>query len=178
MKFSEAINQLGSLESKGVTMFTKNDLGVVFKERGDTLASTVKRLAKYGTLKKVSNGVYANAMAKQSEYMLYKAASFLRPTSINYLSNESVLSNMSIISQQMLDRITVMTTGRSGTFKTPFGVVEFTHTKRNPLSILKQTSKAPGIPIRLANKIVAVRDLKRIGRNVNMIDWNEYNESE
>jgi hypothetical protein len=33
------------------------------------------------------------------------------------------------------------------------------------------------MPIRVANKEVAVRDLKRIGRNVNMIDWEEFNEA-
>jgi hypothetical protein len=78
----------------------------------------------------------------------------------------------------MLDRITVMTTGRSGTFKTPFGVIEFTHTKRDPASIAKSTFKPNGVPIRMANKHVAVRDLKRIGRNINMIDWEEFNEAD
>ena len=103
---------------------------------------------------------------------------YLRPNEINYLSNESVLCNLSIISQQMMDRITVMTTGRSGVFNTPYGVIEFTHTKRNPLSILEKTSVIDNLPVRTADKHVAVRDLKRIGRNVNMIDWEEFNESD
>jgi hypothetical protein len=30
----------------------------------------------------------------------------------------------------------------------------------------------------MANKHVAVRDLKRIGRNINMIDWEEFNEAD
>lgn len=178
MKFPEALKRINDLDRKKVTMFTKNDLGVMFQENGETLSSTVKRLSKYGTLKKVSNGLYVNSQSKNTENMLYKAAAFLRPNDVNYLSNESVLCNLSIISQQMLDRITVMTTGRSGTFKTPFGVVEFTHTKRDPLSILKETTKPEGMPIRIANKYTAVRDLKRIGRNVNMINWEEFNEAD
>ena len=109
---------------------------------------------------------------------MYQLAQYIRPNEINYLSNESVLCNLSIISQQMLDRITVMTTGRSGVFETPFGVIEFTHTKRDHLSILRETMKPDGFPIRVANKNVAVRDLKRIGRNVNMIDWDEFHESD
>ena len=127
-------------------------------------------------LLKIANGLYFNKQAKPFENILYRVAAFLRPSDVNYLSNESVLCNLSIISQQMLDRITVMTTGRSGVFKTPFGVVEFTHTKRDFLTILKETSRPDGMPFRVANKHIAVRDLKRIGRNVNMIDWDEFND--
>lgn len=159
-------------------MFSRNDLGVIFEEFGDTLSSTVKRLVKYGILRKISNGLYANASSKKTDNLLYKMVPYLRPNEINYLSNESVLCNLSIISQQMMDRITVMTTGRSGVFNTPYGVIEFTHTKRNPLSILEKTSVIDNLPVRTADKHVAVRDLKRIGRNVNMIDWEEFNESD
>ena len=178
MRLPDALRKMACLEGMGAFVLTKNDLGVVFQEHGETLSSTVKRLTKQGLLQKVSNGLYACANAKKVDNILYQLASYLRPNDINYLSNESVLCNLSIISQQMLDRITVMTTGRSGVFKTPFGVIEFTHTKRDHLSILKNTTKPDGFPIRIANKNIAVRDLKRIGRNVNMIDWDEFNESE
>lgn len=178
MKFPDALKKLNGLEDKGVTVFSRNDLGVVFQEHGDTLSSTVKRLTKYNVLKKIANGLYVNAQSKNTDNLLYKIVQFLRPDDINYLSNESVLCNLSIISQQMLDRITVMTTGRSGIFNTPFGVVEFTHTKRDPLVILKETARPKNFPIRIANKYIAVRDLKRIGRNVNMIDWKEFSETD
>ncbi len=178
MKFPDALRKLNRLDEKGVIVFSRNDLGVVFQEHGDTLSSTVKRLTKYNVLKKIANGLYVNAQSKNTEDLLYKIVQFLRPDDINYLSNESVLCNLSIISQQMLDRITVMTTGRSGIFNTPFGVVEFTHTKREPLAILKETSRPKDFPIRIANKYIAVRDLKRIGRNVNMIDWEEFSEAD
>ena len=178
MRLPDAFRKIASLEGMGAYVVTKNDLGVVFQEHGETLSSTIKRLTKHGLLQKVANGLYACANARNVENLLYQLALYLRPNEINYLSNESVLCNLSIISQQMLDRITVMTTGRSGVFKTPFGVIEFTHTKRDHLSILKETSKPDGLPIRVANKNIAVRDLKRIGRNVNMIDWDEFNESD
>lgn len=177
MKLSETLKRLNDLDGQGVTLFTKHDLGVMFQEHGETLSSTIKRLAICGVLIRVANGIYVNSRAKQGDDIIYKVAALLRPGEVNYLSNESVLCNLSIISQQMLDRITVMTTGRSGTFKTPFGVIEFTHTKRDPLMLLQETGKPEGMPIRVANKEVAVRDLKRIGRNVNMIDWEEFNEA-
>lgn len=178
MKFQDALKQVNSLAESNVILFTKNDLGVIFQEHSDTLNSTIKRLLKYETIKKIVNGIYMNNQVKPTENMLYKISELLRPSDINYLSNESVLSNLSIISQQMLDRITVMTTGRSGEFKTPFGVIEFTHTKRNWLSIIKNTRRIKGMAIRIADKDVALRDLKRIGRNINMIDWEEFYEAE
>ena len=178
MKLPEALNQISHINGQRAPLLTKHDLGVILMEHGDTLSSTVKRLSKYGALTKVSNGLYATEKSKHTEGMLYMMAAYLRPDEVNYLSNESILCNLSIISQQMLDRITVMTTGRSGTFNTPFGVVEFTHTKRDPSSILNDTSKSNDMPIRTANKHVAVRDLKRIGRNINMIDWEEFNEAD
>ena len=178
MKLPEALNQISHINGQRAPLLTKHDLGVVLMEHGDTLSSTVKRLSKYGALTKVANGLYATEKSKHTDGMLYMMVTYLRPDEVNYLSNESVLCNLSIISQQMLDRITVMTTGRSGTFKTPFGVIEFTHTKRDPASIAKSTFKPNGVPIRMANKHVAVRDLKRIGRNINMIDWEEFNEAD
>ena len=124
MKLSDALVRVNKLALNDVIIFTKNDLGVVFQEHGETLSSTLKRLIKYNVLLKIANGLYFNKQAKPFENILYRVAAFLRPSDVNYLSNESVLCNLSIISQQMLDRITVMTTGRSGVFKTPFGVVE------------------------------------------------------
>lgn len=177
MRALDTISRLNALDKQGSYLFTRNELGSLFSEADDTLSSTIKRLMKAGILVKVANGLYANKNAKPDENRLYKIAAKLRSGEINYLSNESVLCNLSIISQQMLDRITVMTTGRTGTFKTPFGVVEFTHTKRNPMEIIKSSSKVKGIPILFADKHIAVRDLKRIGRNVDMIDWEEFEEA-
>lgn len=177
MKTLNAIKQLTILDNQGSSLFSRNELGSIFSESGDTLASTIKRLVKTYFLVKVANGLYANKNAKPDENRLYKIAAKLRYGSVNYLSNESVLCNLSIISQQMLDRITVMTTGRSATFKTPYGVIEFTHTKRRPMDIIKGTTKIKGVPILFADKHTAVRDLKRIGRNVDMIDWEEFEAS-
>ncbi|MCY4301806.1 MAG: hypothetical protein OXC68_08745 [Aestuariivita sp.] len=65
-----------------------------------------------------------------------------------------------------------MTTGRSGLIKTPFGQIEFTHTKRNISNILNQTRDIDR-PLRIATPNAAVRDLRRVGHNVHLIDTNE-----
>ena len=66
-----------------------------------------------------------------------------------------------------------MTTGAKGVHETPFGTIEFTHTKRSPAAILKRTMAAKGRPLRIATKGAAVRDLLRVGRNANMMDPGE-----
>ncbi|MCA2486583.1 hypothetical protein LAZ45_26780, partial [Vibrio alginolyticus] len=74
----------------------------------------------------------------------------------------------SVISQVMIDRITIMTTGRKGEFKTPYGVIEFTHTKRDAIDIINNTITSDR-PLRIAKKEAAIRDLKRVGRNTHLI---------
>jgi hypothetical protein len=62
-----------------------------------------------------------------------------------------------------------MTTGVKGEYKTRYGVIEFTHTKRTVQDILDhviQTNR----PLRVASKIAALRDLKRVGRNNHLVD--------
>jgi hypothetical protein len=63
-----------------------------------------------------------------------------------------------------------MTTGASGLIETPYGVIEFTHTKRSVAEIIKRTLVPKGRPLRIATQEAAVRDLLRVGRNVNMMD--------
>ncbi|WP_422139500.1 hypothetical protein [Endozoicomonas sp. ALC020] len=60
----------------------------------------------------------------------------LRRGDYNYISLESALSEYGAISQIPVDRLTIMTTGRKGEYKTPFGVLEFTHTRRSVADIL------------------------------------------
>lgn len=175
MKLVAAQKQLSAIQKRdSVFLFTVQDLGVLFAEEGETLRSTIKRLVSAKMLTKVANGLYAgDEIHSASKDALSMIAAKLRSGEVNYLSNESVLSQHSIISQQMLDRITVMTTGRSGTFKTPYGVVEFTHTKRNSIEILEDTHLSPSYAIRVADPKLAYRDLKRIGRNLNMVNMEE-----
>lgn len=66
-----------------------------------------------------------------------------------------------------------MTTGRKGLIKTAYGVIEFTHTKRSFTNILKNIITVKNRPLRIATKQAAWRDLKRVGRNIDMVDVEE-----
>jgi hypothetical protein len=84
-----------------------------------------------------------------------------------------MLSEYGAISQILIDRLTVMTTGRSGTYKTAFGVIEFTHTKRPVADIIEHIKSVDNRPLRIASKAIAWRDLKRVGRNTEMVNLEE-----
>ena len=86
------------------------------------------------------------------------------------------MADYSAISQIPVDRLTVMTTGRSAEYKTPFGTIEFTHTKRSPMDILDNTRQV-GWVLRLATKEAAFRDLKRVGRNTHLVNEVAINEN-
>ena len=94
----------------------------------------------------------------------------------NYVSLESALSEYGVISQIPIDRLTVMTTGRSSTYKTFFGVIEYTHTKRSLTDIIQGIHQQPNRPLRVASKEVAWRDLKRVGRNTDLVNLEELDE--
>ena len=85
---------------------------------------------------------------------------------------ESALGHYSIISQQTIAYVTVMTTGGKGRFDTPYGTVAFTHTSRSVDEILARTVDT-GHPLRLAHPRLALEDLRRVGRNLDLVDTEE-----
>ncbi len=144
----------------------------------DALKVRLNYLVKKGVLQKVCRGVWA---FPESHY--YHSTNILhlphlvRPSSLNYLSLESVLSKYNVISQQMFDYVTVMTTGRSGTFKTPLGTLELTHTKRDPMEITNETHPLDDYPLREATIKRAYLDLKNVGRNLELVDQDALSEA-
>ena len=68
-----------------------------------------------------------------------------------------------------------MTTGRKGEYKTHYGTIEFTHTKR-PISEIIQSFISINRPLRIATKQAAWRDQKRVGRNTHLVQKEMLNE--
>ncbi len=50
------------------------------------------------------------------------------------------------------------------------GVIEFTHTKRPVADVLNGIRRIEGRPLPVATPSIAWRDLKRVGRNVRLVD--------
>ena len=172
MKQELAIQRLNELDKKGRYVFLHRDLEKIFHEDSPrSLSDSIARLVKHGILERVARGVYLYALAanKNASATLDLIAIALRRGEYNYISLESALSFYGVISQIPIDRLTVMTTGVKGEYKTSYGVIEFTHTKRGIGDILDSIVRA-GRPLRIASKHAALRDLKRVGRNTHLVD--------
>ncbi|EKO3667350.1 TPA: hypothetical protein LW148_003484 [Vibrio cholerae] len=100
----------------------------------------------------------------------------LREGELCYISFEDSLSRWSVISQIPMVLI-LGTTGKSGFYKTRFGSIEFVHVPHSYEVIMSNTTE-PYDTIRLAKKLFAFEDLKRIDRNMHLIDYEELYDEE
>jgi hypothetical protein len=179
MDRATALKRLYDWDRQSRTVFALTDLSKIFNEdTPKTLQAGLNRLVKEGILLRPVRGIYVFNLAHHRDaHLIEHIAKALRRGEYNYVSLESALSEYGVISQIPIDRLTVMTTGRKGTYTTPFGTIEFTHTKRqiNPAgNDLKQVER----PLRLASKTIAWRDLKRVGRNLHLVNTKELDDGE
>jgi hypothetical protein len=167
----ELIRKLAELDRRGVHVLARRDIEKLFPDEGEkAMEKSLQRTVSDGLLQRVARGLYANpAASSKNRWIAEEIAKALRPGCLSYVSLESILSEYGAISQIPIDRMTVMTTGRSGIHQTPFGTIEFTHTKRSRSEILARTLATKGRPLRIATRSAATRDLLRVGRNANMI---------
>ena len=173
MKQLELQQRLAQLELQTETaLFSYRQAKVLFADENEaTLYTALCRHTKNGVIQRVCKGVWINPMSRfaNNDTRLEELALLLRPEHYNYVSMETVLSQASVISQQMFAYLTVMTTGSSKVIKASFGTVEFTHSKRSLLEI--SSYRVPqGHKMSWADVATAYRDLKRVGRNVELVD--------
>ena len=180
MKKIELIRGLQTLDRNGVYVLAKRDIEKMFPNEGEkALEKSLQRMVSDGFLVRVAKGVYLNpAAACKTSRVVEDIAKVLRPGCYSYVSLESMLSEYGVISQIPVNRITVMTTGAKGFYDTPFGTIEFTHTKRSPADVIGRSLHVEGRPLRIARKKAAVQDLLRVGRNTNMMDEKEIEDGE
>jgi hypothetical protein len=128
----------------------------------------MKRLADQGVLVRAARGIYVNPHARSLPADVRRGLlRFLRPREITYVSLEAKLSEAGVISQ-IATVLTCITTGSPGWFDTPWGAIEFTHTDRKievGTDVVVQDDGTLEATIR-----TAARDLRRVGRNLGLID--------
>ncbi len=179
MNQTQAIHALRQLDSMGRYVFSRQNLRTVFPSDSEkTFTEGLGRMVRAGILQRAARGVYVNEGAKSRDgWTIERVALALRPADLSYVSLESALSEYGIISQIPVGRITLMTTGRSGVFETPYGTIEFVHTDRSPARIRENTIEGDGRrPLRVARAQAALQDLRRVGRNLHLVDLDEYEE--
>ncbi len=116
------------------------------------MGKSLQRMVEDQLLIKAARGiyVYAPALMRNGGRVIESVVRALRPGQLSYFSLESMLSGYGIISQVPVSYLTVMTTGASCLHKTPFGTIEFTHTKRSIPEVLERTIVVEGRPLRIA----------------------------
>ena len=178
MKTVDAISILWELDRDGRAVFSVAELRKIFPERsGHTFTDGLRRLVTKGILKRAAHGVYVNALSRGPRaYLNEEVAIRLRSGEYSYVSLESALSAFGVISQIPVGRTTVMTTGRSGEIQTIYGTLDFTHTERPVRDILASTLVIEGRPLRFARLETALRDLRRVGRNLDLVNMDVYRE--
>jgi predicted transcriptional regulator of viral defense system len=172
MTKNQASDVFRQWDKRGRYVFARKALAKFFpQDNPKAFTESLQRLVKAGLLVRACRGVYVNPYAHSFDSrVIERIAQALRPGEYTYISLESMLSEYGEISQIPVDRVTLMTTGRKGLYKTPYGVIEFTHTDRAVSDILTHINQVDGRPLRLADKATAWRDLKRVGRNTIMVN--------
>ena len=118
MKTLQVIHLLQHWADQGRGGFTHQDLvTLLVQDSPGALAKKLERLVGAGVLVRACRGVYVNALAAKAEgRLLERIAEALRRGHYSYVSLESMLSEHGLISQVLMDRLTVMITGRKGEY--------------------------------------------------------------
>lgn len=172
MKRADLMDVLYQLDKKGIYVIARAQLAKHFPgDNKKAFTESLNRLVRDGLLVRATKGVFVNPRAHSFDgYTIEHIARCVRPGHYSYISLESALSEYGAISQIPIDRVTIMTTGRSGLINTPYGVIEFTHTQKSIPAILDETIWQQGRPLRVATKTAAFKDLKRARRNLHLVD--------
>nr|WP_143000228.1 MULTISPECIES: hypothetical protein [unclassified Helicobacter] len=130
----------------------------------------LSRFCKAGLIERVAKGLYGNPRTNErGVFHLEKIATYLRPKTTFYLSLEYLLSEEGLISQ-IPNRLTFITSGRSQTFFTKYGILEYTHTSRDKHTLLDNCyfDKVKGLWVATTEQ--AIDDIYRHNRAVDLYE--------
>ena len=169
MRRRTLLQRLDHMDRRGVWAFTPATFSTVIDEPDPAyLKLRMKRLADQGILTRAARGIYVNPRARSLPRDVRGGLlRFVRPREVTYVSLESRLSELGAI-PQTATTLTCMTTGSPGRFDTPWGAIELTHTDREIAVGRDVSARDDGVLEASAER--AARDLRRVGRNVDLID--------
>ena len=166
------LNQvLQAQDRQGRWLFSAGQLRRLAGDSPKAFEVAVRRHCKRGLLQRVSHGLYANPHARSApSNRLETVARQLRPMDYSYVSLESRLSELGLISQ-IPGVLTLMSSGRSRHCETAYGTIEFTHTERDVPSLIDsgQVIFDQERGIHVATEERARSDLRRVGRNLDLL---------
>jgi hypothetical protein len=160
-------------------LFTFSDLRPLYPSLSNAAFKTLlSRAVDVGMLTRVCRGIYLDRKkAPNDGLLLFHTAALIRANEFNYVSLETVLSEVGIISQISLNFISIMSSGRRGLISCgEFGTIEFIHTNQKPNELMSQLSYDSRYGLWRATISQALRDMKATHRNSDLIDWEYANE--
>lgn len=169
---------LQTIDDSGEWLFTTDQAAAYFRYKNlHALRKSLYRHEKARRFFKIHKGLYAHHYARSApRFKLDTLVNHLREGEFNYVSLESRLSSLGVISQVPMVK-TVSTTGRSGRYDTPYGSIDYTHTDIPREQLLEETVPDEHYGVHLATPLRAYLDLRHTNRNMGLIDNEELLES-
>lgn len=160
-------------------LFSLDDFTPAFYELSrSALKMLLSRAVTDGLLQHPCRGVYLYPRAPYPKgYTLCHIAAKLRAATFNYISLETALSDSGVISQVPLQWLTIMSGGRSGIVRCGhLGSIEYIHTTRRPDEIAQSVHFDRACHLWRATVSLAMADMKRCKRPMDLIDWSSIDE--
>jgi hypothetical protein len=173
------MNGIASLANRQNCLFSPHDLRSLLPLSSNAAFKTLlTRLVAQGSLTRICRGLYVYEKAKpDSGLMLFHAAAKLRDSEFNYISLETALSAAGVISQQPMQWVSIMTSGRSSIVQCDrWGTIEFVHTCQTPSQVAPELHFDVACRLWRANVKQALRDMRATRRSMDLIDWSVANE--
>lgn len=170
---------LANLADQDHFLFSLTDLSGLFPQLSQkALYALIGRAVNSGTLQRICRGIYLYPVkGYPSGLLLYRVAARLRAHEFNYLSLESVLCDSGVISQVLLNWITVMSSGRSHTIDCgKWGHIEFIHSKKTLESLAPELTYDKRYGLWRASVALALRDMKSARRSLDLVSQEAANE--
>jgi predicted transcriptional regulator of viral defense system len=163
---------LRSIASPQNYLFSIADLSTILPEHDrNAITQIASRAISAGFLSRACQGVYLLADTPRTGHELFHIAAKLRAGFFNYISQETILSEAGIISQILVSRVTIMTSGRSAQIPCgTYGTIEFTHTKRDLASLASRLDYDGQRRMLCAPVGIAWEDLRAARRNLHLVD--------
>jgi hypothetical protein len=174
------MQSLGQLASPEHCLFTPDDLRALLPDLSAAAFKTMlSRAVKEGHLVRMCRGLYLfEKAAVNNGLLLHHAAARLRADDLNYISLESALSDAGVISQMPINRISLMSSGRSSVISCGrWGTIEFIRTRQRPEDLAGQIFYDADCKLWRASVKQALRDMRATQRNLDLIDWSAVDES-
>ena len=176
----QLMNTVSKLATAQACLFTPADLRSILPTHSVSAFNTLlSRAAKEGHLRRICRGLYLYEKVNPvSGMLLAHVVGKLRPDGLNYLSLETVLSDAGVISQIPINRIMVMSSGRSCVIDCgEFGSIEFIRTRQQPQTLVGQLIYDERARMWRATVPQALRDMRATHRSEVLIPKEEFKNS-